>query len=219
MNSLQDGFLAGIKRGDSISVLASVSEWSNEFHNLDVVQYWFCDEPTIRPIQMLSPEDFKKCDICGQELFRVASDIPAINYGDSYLDRVSKNKHMVFVASSGRRFETCYGINRCFDRIGFKIDSDFSLEFSLSEAREFFFPDMDFDGFEAYLIESLEDVYDREVKPFLKKWLRKGIDKSSVVEFMSDFRNLDNKFISLYCRGELYNTFRNKILAIIGVEI
>lgn len=207
-------FLTNLKDGKNLELLTSAKEWFAT-QGFDIVRYKYCIDNPVRNKSSLEDDDLNHCEICDTKLYKIDE---SSRYNRFSEIRVAHKKHLLFIDSCGNEHMTCYGFNRCLDRVGFNgSDSEPGgpFEFKPPTLSDFVSPEINLGEIDKDRRQSVKYEYRRVVVAFLEKWVHLDINKKNVLSFMSDFKFVMTKFVDLYCEDSAL--FRRKILKIIGV--
>lgn len=187
---------------------------------IDIVDYMYCRSNNSRSHASLDSSDLKSCEICGQFLYKIDEESRYVN-DDSTQVQIVQKRHMVFIDSKGHGHYTCYGVNRCFSRVGFDLDNVDDvpvLEYTPPSLEKFLESDINMDHLQENFIDGARAPYESYVKPFLESWIHEPINKNNVLDFINDLLAVERKFLALYCDVKSFKKLKQKILNIIGVR-
>lgn len=216
----RDRFAAQVNRGTNLSILMRAKAWFQE-SDIDIVRYYYCIENKTRRAENLSKNSLHSCAVCGMKLYRlnVAEFDESFSHNDvSFLQK----KYLLFEDRLGKQYRTCFGLNRCFTRVGWVEPKDAEIDFEIVPPTFEELLDVDLEAeaqddlILSMILEDAEASYKKYVSPFIAKWLYAEVTKHNVSEFMSDLRSIEPHFI--YYEDELTASLvRDKILKVVGV--
>lgn len=208
------------KCGENLSILREAKSWFKEYKSIDIIDYRFTTDKAKEIKTNIDDGDLKKCKICKEDLYELDEET---QYGESNNIVIVQKRHMLFISKSGDEYPTCYRLAHCYKRADKPVhgSSDLTLDSEVNVENINFerivnnpsrFNDM-------FLVGANED-FNKQVKPFLKKWIHEPIDKKNVNKFVNDFQSVQN-YAKKYCNKppRLEDEFKERVLKIVGVHV
>lgn len=210
-----------MKEGVNYRLLSDARQFFDERLGVHIVSYQFTHTAVSRPKEVLDKDCFKKCSICGKELYRVEG---ALDEETGELTTmVTSSAHMIFTDIEGKEWPTCYKLKACFKQVGFSPDGNVETyqtppDFESYYGRKLLGDDEEKpDGYDE-LVSKLEKNYYEVVRPFLKVWINKEIGKSNVTQFWREFKKVQRSHLEFFEDPPSKKQAGERILKAIGVK-
>jgi hypothetical protein len=215
MSNVVDSFGARWSDGRGMTTLSRLQEWFEDNRGLNVVRYYSINDPVSRKKVWLKPKDFKTCEICGTDLYRINSKDVEEGLEDIHEDViVTQKRQLVAIDPTGAQHHTCWGLKRCLKRTGSVCKSN-TIKLRVPNLEDILGVDPESEVDKVFW-GSINRDYELKVRPFLMKWMNRSVSKGNVLEFISDMSKIQDHLIFYDSRGG--DIFTNKIMKIIGVQ-
>lgn len=217
--SKQEGFDTKYEYGVNLETLQKGKKYFDKYEDTRVIKYKYCIDKDSKMKDNLDEEDFMECFICGKKLYDINED-SKYSSGSKANIVFDQKRHIVFIDNKGNEYPVCYRLSHCFRRENTKIDVNENTECDEDDLEELSFNDVlrNPSQFNDSFLIAADEAFEREIKPFLKKWTFVEINKYDILDLIEDLKKVEN-FIKKYCDDKnIKDRVRKRIYNIAGIK-
>lgn len=223
MINRNDGFGGLLKQGKHLETLNKAKRFFDT-KDVHLTRYFFSRETPERVETFVPKELLTDCEICGAKLYKFVEPDQSAWSTSSRL--VRHKRHLVFVDHSGKQHKTCYKLNSCLKSVGLaNATSEVRSSLKVLDYWEFLGMDKEptpTEEVEEFFWRGYSTSYSTKVVPFLFRWYDTEINKTNVIQFVTEFEAMLSEHL-LYFGDDASGIIpkakiKNKILKIIGVK-